>query len=280
LIAEGKPYWLNMGVDKYPDKGLNHKGQWHKGMKDAQGNEVGVAHKNARYTIRIKELENANPYYNNPEGLVIDGVLYGGRDSDTNVPISQALDWVHGVYMGATIESETTAATLGKAGVRSSSPMAIMDFMVVPFGKYLSNHIEFGARLKRVPQVFSTNYFLKHEGKYTNEKVDKKVWLFWAEGRIHGEYDAIITPIGYIPLYNDMKALFKQVFNKVYTEKEYNQQFSIRVTKYLEKLDRMEKLYRREEEIPEGFWGIHDGIKKGLEKLKETGEILPPRFFK
>ncbi|MFC1803981.1 phosphoenolpyruvate carboxykinase (GTP) [Thermoproteota archaeon] len=280
LVADEKPFWLNMGVDEYPDKGLNHMGQWHKGMKDAQGNEEGVAHKNARYTIRIKELANADPHYNDPEGLVINGVLYGGRDSDTNVPISQALDWVNGVYMGASIESETTAATLGKIGVRSSSPMAMMDFMVVPFGKYLSNHIEFGIRLKRVPQVFSTNYFLKHEGKYTNEKVDKKVWLLWAEGRIHGDYDAIMTPIGYIPLYNDLKALFKQVFNKVYTEKEYNQQFSIRVTKYLEKLDRMEKLYRKEEEIPEGFWRVHERIKERLEKLRETGEILPPSYFK
>jgi phosphoenolpyruvate carboxykinase (GTP) len=279
LVADGKTYWLNMGVDEYPDKGLNHIGQWHKGMKDLQRNEVGVAHKNARYTIRINELANANPFYNDPEGLVIDGVLYGGRDSDTNVPISQALDWIHGVYMGATIESETTSATLGKAGVRSSSPMAIMDFMVVPFGKYLSNHIEFGTRLKRVPQVFSTNYFLKNGGKYTNEKVDKKVWLLWAEGRIHSEYDAIETPVGYIPLYNDLKTLFKQVFNKVYTEKEYNQQFSVRVKKYLEKLDRMEKLYRIEEEIPEDFWRVHDRIKKGLEKLGEFGESFPPSYF-
>jgi phosphoenolpyruvate carboxykinase (GTP) len=249
-------------------------------MKDTHGNEVGIAHKNARYTIRIRELANANPYYNDPEGLIIDGVLYGGRDSDTNVPICQALDWVHGVYMGATIESETTAATLGKAGVRSSSPMAIMDFMVVPFGKYLNNHIGFGARLKRVTQVLSTNYFLKHKGKYTNEKVDKKVWLLWAEGRIHSEYNAIETPVGYIPHYKDLKELFKQVFNKDYSEQDYKQQFSIRVTKYLEKIDRMEKLYKNEEEIPESFWGVHDKIKNKLEKLKETGAILPPSYFK
>jgi phosphoenolpyruvate carboxykinase (GTP) len=279
LVADRKTYWLNMGMDEYPDKGLNHIGQWYRGMKDAHGNEVGIAHKNARYTIRIRELANANPYYNDPEGLIIDGVLYGGRDSDTNVPICQALDWVHGVYMGATIESETTAATLGKAGVRSSSPMAIMDFMVVPFGKYLNNHIRFGARLERVPQVFSTNYFLKHKGKYTNEKVDKKVWLLWAEGRIHNEYDAIETPLGYIPHYNDLKALFKEVFKKDYIEQDYNQQFSIRVTKYLEKLDRMEKLYKNEEEIPKSFWGVHDKIKNKLEKLKETGAILPPSYF-
>ena len=280
LVSDGKPYWLGMGLeeDEYPTEGQNHIGQWHKGMKDSAGNIVEVAHKNARYTIRLEELANVNPHYNDPEGIFIDGVLYGGRDSDTNVPICQALDWVHGVYMGATIESETTSATLGKAGVRSSSPMAILDFMVVPFGKYLGNHIDFGRRLKRVPQVFSTNYFLKHDGVYTNEKVDKKVWLLWAEGRIHGEYDAIETPVGYIPKYKDLKDLFKQVFNRKYSEEAYIQQFSIRVTKYLEKLDRMEKLYREEENIPEEFWDVHNRIKGKLESLKS--ETLPPDYFK
>ncbi|MBT5642980.1 phosphoenolpyruvate carboxykinase (GTP) [Candidatus Bathyarchaeota archaeon] len=279
MVKDGKPYWLNMGIpeEKYPSDGLNHIGKWEKGMKDANGKEIGVAHKNARYTIRINELENADPHFNDPEGLVIDGVLYGGRDSDTNVPVSQALSWEHGVYMGAIIESETTSATLGQAGVRKSSPMAIMDFMVIPFGRYLNNHIEFGNKLTRTPLVFSTNYFLKNEGKYTNEKVDKKVWLLWAEGRVHGEYDAIETPIGYIPKYDDLKALFKQVFDREYTEEDYHQQFSIRVTKHLEKLARMEELYSDEDGIPEGFWAVHNGIKDGLKKLGK--KTLPPSHF-
>jgi phosphoenolpyruvate carboxykinase (GTP) len=279
LVSEGKPYWLGMGkkIQEYPNEGHNHIGQWQRGMKDNQGKTVDVAHKNARYTIRINELSNADSHYNSPEGVIIDGILYGGRDSDTNVPISQALDWVHGVYMGATIESETTAATLGKAGVRSSSPMAIMDFMVVPFGKYLRNHITFGSKLKRLPQVFSTNYFLKHKGNYTNEKVDKKVWLLWAEGRIHKEYDAIETPIGYIPFYKDLKDLFKQVFDREYTEEDYVQQFSIRVKKHLEKLERMERLYKDEKEIPDSFWAVHNRIKEALEKINE--EVLLPSYF-
>lgn len=282
LVSDGKPYWLAMGLedDEYPEEGLNHFGEWRKGIKDSQGNVVDLAHKNARYTIRLNELSNVDPNYNNPEGVIIEGILYGGRDSDTNVPISQALNWIHGVYMGAAIESETTAATLGKAGVRSSSPMAIMDFMVVPFGKYLSNHIEFGSKLKRVPEVFSTNYFLKHEGKYTNDKLDKKVWLLWAEGRIHGEYDAIETPIGYIPYYDDLKKLFRQVFNKEYTKKDYEIQFSVRVKKYLEKQERMEKLYRDETEIPESFWEAHKDINKKLKELEKEGEVLTPDYFK
>jgi phosphoenolpyruvate carboxykinase (GTP) len=107
--------------------------------------------------------------------------------------------------------------------------------------------------------------------------VDKKVWLIWAEGRVHGEYEAIETPIGYIPKYDDLKTLFRQTFDREYTEEEYIQQFSIRVTKHLEKLARMEELYGDEEGIPEAFWAVHNGIKDGLKKLGE--KKLPPSHF-
>ena len=282
LIHEGEPYWLGMGLDEaeYPDKGMNHSGKWYKGKKDEKGNEIPLAHHNARYTIRLNELDNIDPNWDTPEGHIIKGVFYGGRDSDTNPPISEALTWEHGVYMGATIESETTSATLDQRGVRKSSPMAIMDFMVVPFGLYLSNHIRFGNTLKNTPKVYSTNYFIKDEnGRYLNEKVDKKIWVIWAEGRVHGEYEAIETPIGYLPKYSDLKTLFKKVFDREYTEKEYVEQFSIRVQKYLEKQARMETLYGDEEEIPEAFWAVHSKIKESLEKLREKGETFPPSYF-
>jgi len=157
-----------------------------------------------------------------------------------------------------------------------------MDFMVVPFGLYLSNHIKFGRSLENCPRVFSTNYFIKGEdGRYLNEKVDKKVWVIWAEGRVHGEYGAIETPVGYIPRYEDLRALFRRIFDKEYTMEEYTQQFSVRVDKYLEKQARIEELYGDEEGIPKEFWAVHRRIKKQLKELREeTGEpVLPPTYF-
>jgi phosphoenolpyruvate carboxykinase (GTP) len=284
LVHEGKPYWLGMGLhdEKIPKEGINHSGKWYKGKIDAKGNEILLAHPNARYTIRLSELENIDPNWDKPQGHIIRGIYYGGRDTDTNVPVSEAISWEHGVYMGATIESETTSATLGKAGVRQSNPMAIKDFMVIPFGLYLSNHINFGNKLKKCPKVFSTNYFLQNEkGQYLNRKVDKKVWVIWSENRVHGEYEAIKTPVGYIPLYNDLKDLFKEIFGREYSRDEYVEQFSIRVKKHLEKSNRMEELYGEEEGIPEAFWEVHRGIKLELTKIyKETKkDLLPPNFF-
>lgn len=271
LINDGVPYWLRMG-EEIPDKGRNHSGpNWHKGKKDENGNIITPSHPNARYTVRISDLENADKEnLHNPEGVPVKGIFYGGRDSDTNVPVYQSLSWKHGIFIGATIESETTSATLGAVGVRKSSPMANMDFIVVPLAKYFDNHAKFGATLgENAPKVFATNYFLKNdEGQYTNEKVDKKVWLMWAEGRMHGEYDAIETPVGFLPKYEDLKALFKKIFDRDYTRAEYIEQFSLRTDKLLEKLDRMEPMLK-EEDVSQFLFEILEKQRQNLKKLKE-----------
>jgi phosphoenolpyruvate carboxykinase (GTP) len=268
LVKDGVPYWLGMGKE-LPEEGVNFSGEWKKGKKDTKGKEIPPAHKNARYTIRISELENADPKLNDANGVPISGFIYGGRDSDTNPPVVQSLSWSHGVFIGAALESETTAATLGQMGVRVHNPMANLDFLTVPLGTYIRNHLKFGEELDKPPKVFATNYFLKENGKFLNEKVDKKVWLMWMEGRIHDEYEAIETPIGFIPKYEDLKNLFRQIFSKDYAKEDYEKQFSIRVTKLLEWLDRIEAIYKEESDVPEVF---HDHINQQRERLIEARE--------
>ena len=269
LIKDDTPFWLNMGKD-LPDEGINHSGKWKSGNKDKEGKEIVHAHKNARYTVRIQELENADPKLDDPDGVPISCIIYGGRDSDTSVPVYQSLNWIHGVFTGASIESETTSATLGQEGVRKFSPMANLDFLVVPLGTYIENHITFGKKLKEEPIIFATNYFLKdEEGLFLNEKLDKKIWLMWMEGRIHNEFDAIETPIGFIPEYNDLKELFKQVLNKDYSQNEYERQFSIRIKKWLEKMDRIEDIYKLEDNIPDVFLNCLYSQRRRLIELQK-----------
>ena len=157
LVSDGNPYWLGMGMEP-PEEGINYAGKWIKGMKDSEGKEIKHAHKNARYTIRINELANADDKLQDPNGVEIKAIVYGGRDSDTTVPVAESLTWSHGVMMGATVESETTAATIGKEGVRQHDPMANRDFISVPLGKYLGNHLKFVEDLKEEPTIYATNY--------------------------------------------------------------------------------------------------------------------------
>lgn len=268
LIDNGKPFWIGDGRE-IPDQGFNFSGNWNKGKKDKNGKEVPHAHPNARYTIRIEELSNADPNLHNPDGVPVHGIFYGGRDSDTMPPVLESTDWEDGVFLGASIESETTSATLGAEGVRSWQPMANLDFLVVPIGKYLENHQQFGARLKYPPKVFATNYFLKNkEGKYLNGILDKLIWVVWAEGRCNNEFEVIKTPIGYIPKYHDLKQLFNTYLNKIYSEKDYEEQFSIRVLQLLEKLDRIENIYKKEKNIPQFFWETLYKQRDELKKLR------------
>jgi phosphoenolpyruvate carboxykinase (GTP) len=266
-----------------PESGINHSGEWFKGKKDAAGKEIPLAHKNARYTMRLSELENLDPRADDPNGVPISAIIYGGRDSDTNPPILQALDWLHGVMLGATLESETTAATLGQEGQRTFSPMANLDFVVVPLGLYIENHLKFGARLAKAPLVFATNYFLKDSsGNYLNEKTDKKVWILWAEGRVHNEYDAIATPVGYLPQYNDLQNLFKLALGKDYSRTAYEQQFTLRIDKFIAKLDRVSEFYRNKT-VPAEFNNRLDQQRADLVKLQEeyqAPEISPFQIVK
>ncbi len=241
LINDGIPYWLGMGKD-IPNKGVNHSGKWFKGKKDKDGNEIDCSHKNARFTIRLKALKNIDPKADDPAGVLIKAIIYGGRDSDTTVPIAESLTWEHGVFLGAIVESETTSATIEAQGVRKHNPMANLDFISVPFMTYIENHFSFKKELKDVPKIYTINYFLKDEnGNYLTGKTYNKLWVLWAEGRVHNEFKAIETPVGRIPKYEDLKEIAGRELAIDYTKEEHNKVFSIKVAKYLEKMERMRK---------------------------------------
>ena len=247
LVKDGKPYWLGMDQE-IPQEGVNFSGPWHIGKIDKQGNEIPPAHKNARYTIALKTLANLDPRFDDPNGVPVSGVIYGGRDSDTSVPVQQSFDWSHGlITMGASLESETTAATLGAEGVRTFCLMSNLDFLSIPIGKYILNNLKFADGLKQAPAIFGVNYFIRgKDGKYLTGMRDKAVWVKWMEQRVHGEVEVIKGPTGWLPLHEDLKRLFKKVLAKTYTQEQYVEQFMLRIPENLAKLDRIEKIYRQD----------------------------------
>ncbi len=276
LVKDGKPYWVGMG-EEIPEEGENYCGHWHKGMKGPDGNETSPSHKNARYTVRMRDLDNADPDWDNPDGQPIGGIIYGGRDSDISVPVREAYSWEHGICtMGATLESETTSATIGQEGVRKWNVMSNMDFLSMSVGHYIRNNLDFAKNVKR-PKIFGTNYFLKKDGKYINGILDKAVWIKWMELRVHGDVEVIDGIVGGIPEYADLQRLFKEVLDKDYTREEYIEQFSLRVRENLAKIERMEKIYSTVEDTPPEMEEEMVAQKKRLEAvLSEKGEYVSP----
>jgi phosphoenolpyruvate carboxykinase (GTP) len=187
---------------------------------------------------------------------------------------------MHGIIMkGACLESETTAATLGKEGVRVFNPMSNIDFLSIPIGRYIQNNLDFGARLSTPPRIFSVNYFLKDkQGAWLNEKNDKAIWLKWMELRVNDEADAIMTPTGSIPLYADLKTLFTKVLQKEYQKQEYIKQFTTRVPENLEKILRMETIFRtRILDTPAVVYKVlKDQQKRLLEAQRTHGDYISP----
>jgi phosphoenolpyruvate carboxykinase (GTP) len=231
---------------KPPSQGVNFSGHWVKGKKDDQGNPVPLAHKNARYAVALRALSNCDPELDNPQGVPLDGIVYGGRDAHAYFPVQQSYDWDHGIIAyGAALETETTFATVGEEGVPEINVMSIQDFVSIPLGKYIQNNLDFGRSLRRTPLVFGVNYFLRDEaGKFVNAVRDKAVWVKWMELRVHGDTGAIPTATGQIPHYEDLKRLFRQVLDKDYTEEDYSEQFTLRVVENLAKIDRVRKYYQ------------------------------------
>ncbi|MDD4082913.1 MAG: phosphoenolpyruvate carboxykinase (GTP) [Sphaerochaetaceae bacterium] len=286
LVGEDNlPYWLGMGIDT-PKKGSNHSGKdWYEGKKDAKGNEIELTHGNARYTMRLDYLSNFDKKgFEAVEGVPVDGVLYGGRDSDTCVPVEESATWDEGILIKAcTLESETTSATLGAEGVRTPSPMANMDFLSYPLGDYTVNNVNFVKGMKKTPKIYSTNYFLKTpDGKFCNSKLAKKVWVHWAEGRIHGEFDAVDTPNGKIPVYKDLKVLFKEFLDENYTKAEYDYQFTFRCNKWVAKLERAKAYFKKmDPNCPEYIFKEWDKqIAKIQAAEKKFGDEIKPGEYK
>jgi phosphoenolpyruvate carboxykinase (GTP) len=245
VIPGDEVYWNGKPGDR-PKAGVNFSGDWFDGKIDEKGTKIPSSHKNARFTFRLDILPNADAHLHDPLGVEVRGMIYGGRDSDTSVPVEESFDWVHGIVTkGACLESETTAATLGTEGVRVFNPMSNLDFLSIPIGRYIQNNLDFGERCATAPRIFSVNYFLKdHDGSWLNEKNDKAIWLKWMERRVNHMVEALLTPTGNIPLYEDLRTLFTEVLHTTYQKQDYIKQFTTRIPENLAKIQRMETIFR------------------------------------
>lgn len=271
------PYWQGMGVET-PKTGVNFAGEW------KEGGKTPISHGNARYTMRMEYLSNLDPEWDNPLGVKVSGVVYGGRDSDTTVPCEESNNWKQAILMKACpLESETTSATIGQEGVRVPQPMANLDFVSYPLGDYVKNNVAFGEQFgDNCPKVFSTNYFLRTpEGKFCTSKLAKKVWMHWFEGRVFGDFEAYETPTGFIPKYADLKKLFKDLLDEDYKEEDYTYQFSFRVDAWIAKIERAIAFFKKSAptmgEDVYAYW--EDAIATFKEiKAKYGNEIKPGKY--
>jgi len=277
LTEDGEPWWN--GRPEEPRRGLSWAGPWWPGRRDENGKEIPPSHPNARFTTSIRYLEKLDPRIDDPSGVPVGGMIFGGRDSDTWVPVEEAFNWVHGIVTkGAALESERTTAVLGRAGEREFNPFAILDFLSISVGAFVELHIRFAEGLKYVPKIFGVNYFLRDErGSYLTEKRDKRVWLKWMELRVHNDVDAAEGPTGLIPLHQDLAKLFERELGKEYPEKLYEKQFTVRVNQHLAKIERVWRIYEQIPDTPRILFEVLREEKERLKRYRDLyGEYISP----
>jgi phosphoenolpyruvate carboxykinase (GTP) len=157
--------------------------------------------------------------------------------------------------------------------------MSNIDFLSIPIGKYIQINLDFADGLQKPPRIYSVNYFLKgKDGKFLNEKTDKKVWYKWMELRAHNETTAIDTPTGRIPKFEDLKRLFKEVLDKDYTTDDYNKQFMVRIPENLAKIERIKEVYTTKvKDTPKVLLDVLEEQKKRLlDAQKKHGDYITP----
>jgi len=282
LIDENKvPHWVGNDEDP-PKRGVNYQGEWWEGKTDATGKPVPLSNPNARCTLRNSAIGNYNEAAaEDPAGVHVQVITYSGRDSDTMPPVRVARSPDHGVIIGASILSAATATEVGVSGIRRQ-PWANEPFIAGPLADYMDAQFTFfnSDELQSKPIIAGLNYFLTHGARggegtgLMGEKRDVRVWLAWLELRAHGDVDAIETPIGYIPRYEDLKELFAEI-DKAYPKELYDKQFAFYVDNIIGQIDLQEEAYSKEENVPPRLFEVYEEQRASLEALKaKYGSIV------
>ncbi|GAB2648605.1 phosphoenolpyruvate carboxykinase (GTP) [Nocardia goodfellowii] len=202
MTDDGDVWWE--GLEGEPDHLIDWKGNdWYR-----RDTETLAAHPNSRYCTPMSQCPTLAPEWDDPQGVPISAILFGGRRKTTIPLVTESFDWEHGVFMGATMSSEQTAAAEGKVGTVRRDPMAMLPFLGYHVGDYMNHWITLGknADANKLPKIFYVNWFRRgDDGRFLwpgfgeNSRV-----LEWIVGRIEGSSGAESTAIGHVPHAADM----------------------------------------------------------------------------
>lgn len=248
LTDDKNIWWEGMGVAA-PAHAMDWLGRdWTPTTVDADGNKVKAAHPNSRFTAPASQCPCISPEWEKEAGVPISAILFGGRRAKTAPLVYQSFDWNHGVFVGATMASETTAAAAGAVGVVRRDPMAMLPFMGYHVSDYFQHWIDMGKKITNQPKIFNVNWFRTNEnGKFLWPGYgDNFRVLKWIVDRCEGKVEAVETPIGFVPKAQDIDL---EGLNN-FTTADVENLLSIEKDVWVEEIKGMEEHFAKFDHLP------------------------------
>ena len=259
--------FTNVGVtaDKQP---------WWEGLKDGtpkldwqgrpyDGKSAPAAHPNSRFTVSAKQNPSYSPHAEDPQGVPISAIVFGGRRADVAPLVYEARDWAHGVLVGASVASETTAAATGQVGVVRRDPMAMKPFCGYNFADYWSHWLSFGERADKLPKIFHVNWFRQDaQGKFMWPGFGENLRVLrWMLDRCEGRAHAVETPIGFLPSHGALDTRDMDLEPAV-----VDALITIDKTKWRKEMSELGEYFKGfGDRLPKGLAAQHQKVSKALE---------------
>ncbi len=264
LLKEDKTVWWE-GLENPPDKGIDWKGDaWTKESK-----EPGT-HPNSRFTAPTSQCPVISPEFSNPKGVPVSAVLFGGRRGNVVPLVYESFNWKHGVFIGATLRSEPTAAAMGLGKIVRNDPMAMIPFCGYNMGDYFAHWLDLGKRMKFPPKIFFVNWFRKNrEGKFLwpgyGENLRVIEWIIKQcdSDNNNKEKEAVETPVGYVPEIDAINTKGIEI-----SKQDIKELLSIDKNEWLEEADEVEKFFSKFDRMPKELTKELNDLRERLKNSK------------